>query len=46
MRSLDKNLVRFRFVYLPEHVHERDTFVLREGTVKALGIITRVYREE
>lgn len=44
LRSQDRKLVRMRFVYQPEHIHERDTFILREGTVKALGIITRIYR--
>lgn len=44
LRSGDKALVRFRFVYFSEHLRERDTFILREGTIKALGIITRTYR--
>lgn len=29
MRSQDRGLVRFKFVFMPEHIRERDIFVLR-----------------
>lgn len=46
MRSQDKKLVRLRFVYSPEHVKEKDRFLLREGMVRAIGIVTRVFTEQ
>jgi GTPase len=42
MRTGDKGLIRFKFLYHPELLHKGTTILFREGRTKGLGIITTV----
>lgn len=46
MRTGERGVMRFRFMYHPEHIKEGDTFLFREGKTKGLGEITRVFLPE
>lgn len=41
LRTGDKGLVLFRFMYNAEYIHEGTTIILREGRTKILGSISR-----
>lgn len=43
LRTGDKAIVRFRFMYNAEYVQPGLTVLLREGRTKILGVITKVY---
>mmetsp|Transcript_34584 Transcript_34584/g.39179 ORF Transcript_34584/g.39179 Transcript_34584/m.39179 type:complete len:501 (+) Transcript_34584:168-1670(+) len=45
LRTGDKGLVRFRFMYYPEYLHEGMTVLFREGRTKGLGAISTIYHE-
>ena len=40
MRTGDKQIVKFRFIYNAEYIKENSTILLREGRTKILGKIT------
>ena len=42
LRTGDKSLVTFRFLYRPEFLRVGDRFIFREGNTKGLGLITRL----
>ena len=42
LRSGDKGLVKFRFMFSPELIHPGSTILFREGRTKGLGVISRV----
>jgi len=43
LRTGDKGLIRFKFMYNPELVHPGMTILFREGRTKGLGAISKVY---
>lgn len=43
LRTGDKGIVRFRFMYNAEFLKPGSTVLLREGRTKILGVITKVY---
>ena len=43
LRTGDKGLIRFRFLYSPEFLKEGSTIMFREGRTKGLGHVTKVY---
>lgn len=43
LRSSDKGVIRFKFLYHPEYLKKDSTILLREGRTKILGVVTRVY---
>jgi len=43
LRTGDKAIVRFRFMYNAEYVKPGLTILLREGRTKILGVVTKVY---
>ena len=43
LRTGDKGLVRFRFMYSPELLKVGATIMFREGRTKGLGYVTKVY---
>jgi GTPase len=43
LRTGDKGIVRFRFMYNAEYVKPGLTVLLREGRTKILGVVTKVY---
>ena len=43
LRTGDKGIVRFKFLYNAEYVKPGLTILLREGRTKILGVITKVY---
>lgn len=46
MRSKDRGIVRFRFMYNAEMIHNGLTILLREGETKILGRIKEIIKEE
>jgi len=46
MRTGSKGVMKFRFMYHPEHIREGDTILFREGKTKGLGEVTRVFHPE
>ena len=42
MRSGDKGLIRFRFMYRPEFLKEGTTILFREGRTRGLGVVSKV----
>ncbi len=44
LRSGEKGLVRFRFMYHPEFLKQGSTVMFREGRSKGMGIVTRVFQ--
>jgi GTPase len=42
MRSGDKGIIRFRFMYRPEFLKEGTTILFREGRTRGLGVVSRV----
>ena len=42
MRTNDKDVVRFRFLYAPEVIRKGDSVLLREGRTKVLGNVIEV----
>lgn len=45
LRSGDKGLITFRFMFNSEYLKPDSTFLLREGRTKILGVITKVYNK-
>lgn len=45
IRTGDKAIIKFRFMFTPEYIKANSTFLLREGRTKILGQITRVYEK-
>jgi GTPase len=45
IRTGDKAIIKFRFMFNPEYVKPNSTFLLREGRTKILGQITRLYEK-
>ena len=43
LRTGDKGIVRFKFMYNAEYITNGLTVLLREGRTKILGVITKVY---
>jgi GTPase len=43
LRTGDKGLIKFRFLYSPEFLKEGSTIMFREGRTKGLGYVTKVY---
>ena len=43
LRTGDKAVVTFRFMYRPEFMHTGVRLVLREGTTRGMGVITKIY---
>jgi GTPase len=43
LRSGDKGLLRFKFLYYPELLKPGSTVMFREGRTKGLGYVTKVY---
>jgi len=43
LRTNDKGLIRFKFLYHPEYINKDSTILLREGRTKILGVVTTVY---
>jgi len=43
LRTGDKAVVRFRFMYRPEYMHTGVRLVLREGTTRGMGVVTKLY---
>lgn len=46
MRSKDRGIVTFRFMYNAELIHDGLTILLREGETKILGRIRKVKEEK
>lgn len=44
LRSSDKGVIKFRFLYHPEYIKKDSTILLREGRTKILGVVTRVFK--
>jgi GTPase len=42
MRSGDKGIIKFRFMYRPEFLKEGTTVLFREGRTRGLGVVSRV----
>ncbi|CCW63682.1 unnamed protein product [Phytomonas sp. EM1] len=42
LRTGDRSLVRFHFLYRPEFIKEGQRLIMREGNTKGIGIVTRV----
>lgn len=45
LRSGDKGVITFRFMFNSEYLKPNSTFLLREGRTKILGFITKVYHK-
>jgi GTPase len=45
LRTNDKGIVRFRFVYNNEYIKQGEPFILREGRSKIMGVITKILDE-
>ena len=45
IRTGDKAIIKFRFMFTPEYIKPNSTFLLREGRTKILGQITRLYEK-
>ena len=45
IRTGDKAIIKFRFIYSPEYMKPNMTFLLREGRTKILGQITRLFEK-
>ena len=45
IRTGDKAIIKFRFMFNPEYLKPNSTFLLREGRTKILGQITRLYEK-
>ena len=45
LRTNDKGVVRFRFMYAPEYLKIGLTVLLREGRTKILGSIVKLIEE-
>lgn len=45
IRTGDKAIIKFRFMFMPEYIKPNSTFLLREGRTKILGQITRLYEK-
>jgi len=43
LRSSDKGVIKFRFMYHPEYIKKDSTILLREGRTKILGVVTRIF---
>ena len=43
LRTGDKAVVTFRFMYRPEFMHSGVRLVMREGTTRGMGVITKLY---
>lgn len=43
LRTGDKGLIHFRFMFNPELIHPKMTILFREGRTKGLGVISQVY---
>ena len=43
LRAGDKALVRMRFIYRPEYIRPDMKLIFREGRIRGVGIITKVY---
>lgn len=43
LRARDEAIIRFRFKYCSEYLTEGRTFLLREGTTKIIGQVTKVF---
>ena len=43
LRTGDKSLVRFKFMFNAEYIKPGQTVLLREGRTKVLGVVTKVY---
>jgi GTPase len=44
LRTGDKGLVRFRFMYHPEFLKQGATIMFREGRSKGMGVVTKVFQ--
>jgi len=44
LRTGDKATVTFRFMYRPEYMHTGVRLVIREGTTRGMGVVTKLYR--
>lgn len=45
LRTGDKGIITFRFMFNSEHLKPNSTFLLREGRTKILGYITKIYHK-
>ena len=43
LRTGDKGLIRFRYMYRPEFLKVGTTVLFREGRTKGLGVVSRVF---
>lgn len=43
LRTGDKGLIRFRYMYRPEYLKIGTTVLFREGRTKGLGVVSRVF---
>jgi GTPase len=43
LRTGDKAIVRFRFMFRPEYMRVGERLIFREGRTKGLGVITKLY---
>jgi len=43
LRTGDKGLIRFRYMYRPEFLKVGITVLFREGSTKGLGVVSRVF---
>lgn len=43
LRTGDKGLIKFRFMYRPEYFKIGTTVLFREGRTKGLGVVSRVF---
>ena len=43
MRTGDKGLIRFRFMFHPEFLNPGLTILFREGRTKGIGVITHIH---
>lgn len=46
LRTGDKGLIRFRYMYRPEFLKVGTTVLFREGRTKGLGVVSRVFPPE
>jgi len=46
LRTGDKGLVRFRFIYYPEILKPGSQILFREGRTKGYGFVTRVFNNK
>lgn len=44
LRTGDKAIVTFRFMYRPEYMHSGVRLVMREGSTRGMGVVTKLYR--